>query len=176
MSDIEVSTPNHPNQVEPVKEEECVEQPSLTELEQAQQTIVELQTKNDQLLRAVAEAENMKRRAEENARKAREYALESFIPTLLPVMDSLQAALLLGGEIDKFKEGVSITEKQLQSAFEKVKIMDPLLHQTMGSIPSEYPNNHVVSVLQKGYRLSDRVIRPALIMVSQQQEKSDQSV
>ncbi len=152
----------------------------LSELEQAQQTIVALQEKQEQLIRSVAEAENMRRRAEESAKKAREYALESFAPAILPVMDSLQAALTQGGDLEKLKEGVAITEKQLQSAFEKAKLvaidplpgdkMDPLLHQTMGSMPSEYPNNHVASVLQKGYRLSERVIRPAFIMVSQKQD------
>ena len=142
-----------------------------------QQQIAELTLKNEQLLRACAEAENMRRRADENVKKARDYALEGFAPMLLPVMDSLQTALAQTSETDKIKEGLDITQKQLQSAFDRAKIseinptagdkLDPLLHQTMGAVPSEYPNNHVVQVLQKGYQLAERVLRPALVMISQ---------
>jgi molecular chaperone GrpE len=174
---------NQSEQNNPQAVQENLNEESLSEEQTPEallQQVSDLTLKNEQLLRAYAEVENMRRRAEENVKKAREYALEGFAPTLLPVMDSLQTALIQitqVGEIDKIKEGIEITQKQLQNAFERAKIteinpaagdkLDPLLHQTMGAVPSEYPNNHVVQVLQKGYQLADRVLRPALVMVSQ---------
>ncbi|KAA0179624.1 nucleotide exchange factor GrpE [Cupriavidus cauae] len=130
----------------------------------------------DLYLRAVAEAENIRRRAQEDVAKAHKFAIESFAEHLLPVMDSLQAALADGsGDIAKLREGVELTAKQLASAFEKGRMVelnpvgekfDPHRHQAISMVPSEQEPNTVVAVLQRGYLIADRVLRPALVTVA----------
>lgn len=130
----------------------------------------------DLYLRAVAEGENIRRRAQEDVAKAHKFAIESFAEHLLPVMDSLQAALADGsGDIAKLREGVELTAKQLASAFEKGRMVelnpvgekfDPHRHQAISMVPSEQEANTVVSVLQRGYLIADRVLRPALVTVA----------
>ena len=146
-----------------------------------EQEIVELQQKvsdlQDHFLRAKAEGENIRRRAVEDIAKAHKFAIESFAEHLVPVTDSLYAALSTdAGDAKAFKEGLEITLKQLLSAFEKGRMteinpavgdkFDPHHHQAIASVPSEQDANTVVSVLQRGYSISDRVLRPALVMVS----------
>ncbi|MCS6763526.1 MAG: nucleotide exchange factor GrpE [Candidatus Protistobacter heckmanni] len=130
----------------------------------------------DAFLRSRAELENLRRRAQEDVAKAHKYAIESFAEHLVPVMDSLQAALADGsGELAKLREGVKLTAKQLAAAFEKGKIteinpvgekFDPHRHQAISMVPSEQEPNTVVTVLQRGYVIAERVVRPALVMVS----------
>ncbi len=130
----------------------------------------------DLYLRAVAEAENIRRRAQDDVAKAHKFAIESFAEHLLPVMDSLQAALADGsGDIAKLREGVELTAKQLASAFEKGRMVelnpvgekfDPHRHQAISMVPSEQEPNTVVAVLQRGYLIADRVLRPALVTVA----------
>lgn len=130
----------------------------------------------DLYLRAVAESENIRRRAQEDVAKAHKFAIESFAEHLLPVMDSLQAALADGsGDIGKLREGVELTAKQLASAFEKGRMVelnpvgekfDPHRHQAISMVPSEQEPNTVVAVLQRGYLIADRVLRPALVTVA----------
>lgn len=130
----------------------------------------------DLYLRAVAESENIRRRAQEDVAKAHKFAIESFAEHLLPVMYSLQAALADGsGDIAKLREGVELTAKQLASAFEKGRMVelnpvgekfDPHRHQAISMVPSDQEPNTVVAVLQRGYLIADRVLRPALVTVA----------
>jgi molecular chaperone GrpE len=131
----------------------------------------------DQLLRAKAETENVRRRGQEDVNKAHKFAVESFAESLVPVRDSLEAALAQKDQtLESLREGVDITLKQLTGAFERNKLMaiapaagdkfDPHQHQAISSVPSEQPANTVVATLQKGYLISDRVLRPALVTVS----------
>ncbi len=131
----------------------------------------------DQFLRAKAEAENARRRAEEEISKARKYAVESFAESLLPVADSLEAGLAIkDAKPEQIREGAEATLRQLRSALERNKVIeinpaagtrfDPHQHQAISMAPSEQEANTVVSVLQKGYLIAERVLRPALVTVS----------
>ena len=132
---------------------------------------------SDAYLRAKAEAENTRRRADEEISKARKYAVESFAESLLPVCDSLEAALASGsGAPDKVLEGVSATLRQLAAALERNKVVpiapppgtrfDPHQHQAISMVSAPQDPNTVVGVLQKGYLISERVLRPALVTVA----------
>lgn len=137
----------------------------------------ELEALKDQFLRAKAEAENVRRRAEEESARARKFAVESMAQELLPVKDSLEAALAdASGSIEALKKGVELTLSQLRGAFERSRIQevepavgerfDPARHQAIASIPSEQAPNTVVAVLQKGYVLAERTLRPAMVTVA----------
>jgi molecular chaperone GrpE len=129
-----------------------------------------------QVLYVKAEGENIRRRATEDIDKARKFALEKFSGELLAVKDSLDAALTVeSSDVDSYKNGVELTSKQLLSVFEKFNIaeinpvnekFDPNKHQAISAIDSDLEPNTVVNVLQKGYMLNERVLRPALVMVS----------
>jgi molecular chaperone GrpE len=131
----------------------------------------------DQFLRAKAEVENARKRSMEDVAKAHKFAIEGFAENLLPVLDSLSAALTdAGADSAKMKEGIELTLKQLVSALEKGKVLeinpvgekfDPHRHQAIAMVPHEQEANTVVTVLQKGYLIADRVLRPALVTVSQ---------
>jgi molecular chaperone GrpE len=130
----------------------------------------------EEWLRAKAETENVRRRGQEDVAKAHRFGLDSFSSALLPVKDSLDAALATeNASVESFKEGVEITSKQLDGVLEKFSIraidpkgekFDPHQHQAIGQLEADAEPNTVVSVLQKGYLLHDRVLRPALVMVS----------
>ncbi|WP_114563973.1 nucleotide exchange factor GrpE [Ephemeroptericola cinctiostellae] len=132
----------------------------------------------DQLLRTHAEMENVRRRASEDVTKAHKFAIEKFADGLLPVQESLEKALAdNSGDLNTLREGVELTFKQLSTALEKGGIIvvdpkgetfDPHFHQAISAIPSELPANTVIDVLQKGYKIADRVLRPALVVVSAQ--------
>ena len=143
--------------------------------------LAELQAKHsemsDAFLRAKAEAENTRRRAEEEMSKARKFAVESFADSLLPVRDSLEAAIALQGATnEQLLEGVHATLRQLTAALERNKVMaiappagtkfDPHQHQAISVVPADQEPNTVVTVLQKGYLIADRVLRPALVTVA----------
>jgi molecular chaperone GrpE len=148
--------------------------PSLEELLKA----AELQAAehHDAWLRAKAETENMRRRAAEDVEKARKFAVESFASEMLAVKDSLEAALATESpSVDNLKGGVELTLKQLAAAFGKFNLhdidpvgekFDPHQHQAIQVVDSDQPANTVVTVLQKGYRLQERILRPALVMVA----------
>lgn len=150
-----------------------------------QAEILALQAKNTELadsyLRAKAEAENARRRADEEISKARKFAVESFAESLLPVTDSLEAGLQLKeANAEQIREGTEATLKQLKSALERNRVMaidptagtkfDPHQHQAISMVPlpaeSTQEANTVVMVLQKGYLIADRVLRPALVTVA----------
>jgi len=131
----------------------------------------------DQLLRARADVENMRRRAQDDVAKARKYGTEGFAESLVPVRDSLEAALAQTDQTpESWREGVETTLKQLTAAFERNQLkevapatgdrFDPHVHQAISSIPADLPEGAVVDLLQKGYMISDRVLRPALVTVS----------
>jgi molecular chaperone GrpE len=127
-------------------------------------------------LRAKAETDNVRRRSQEDVAKAHRYGQESFAAALLAVKDSLDAALAVeNASVESFKEGVELTARQLDAAFEKFAIrqivpqgekFDPHRHQAISQVESDQEPGTVVSVLQKGYLLHDRVLRPALVIVS----------
>ena len=132
---------------------------------------------SDAYLRAKAEAENIRRRADEDISKARKFAVESFAESMLPVMDSMEAAIALpDAKVETVLEGVHATKRQLAAALERNKVLeinppagtkfDPHHHQAISMVPAEQEANTVVMVLQKGYSIADRVLRPALVTVA----------
>jgi molecular chaperone GrpE len=132
---------------------------------------------NDAHLRAKAEAENARRRADEEVAKARKYAVEAFADSLLPVKDSLEAAIAIqNATSQQMLEGVHATLRQLSAALERNKVgeiappagtkFDPHQHQAISMVPAEQDPNTIVAVLQKGYLIADRVLRPALVTVA----------
>jgi molecular chaperone GrpE len=150
-------------------------------LTKAQADLVEIQAKSadlaDQFLRAKADADNARRRAEEEISKARKFAVESFAESLLPVADSLEAGLIIkDATAEQIREGAQATLRQLLAALERNKVtpinpaagskFDPHLHQAISVVPSELEANTVVTVLQKGYSIADRTLRPALVTVA----------
>lgn len=136
----------------------------------------ELEEAKAQVLYVKAEGENIRRRATEDIDKARKFALEKFSSELLAVKDSLDAALKIeSADVASYKEGVELTDKQLNSVFEKFNIVevnpvgevfDPNKHQAISMQENAGEPNTVISVLQKGYTLNDRILRPALVMVA----------
>lgn len=146
-----------------------------TALAAAQAKIAELE---DLFLRAKAETENVRRRAQEDVEKAHKFAVEHFAQHLLPVLDSLEAALAdKSNDIAKVREGIELTLRQFNAALDKGRIavihpivgepFDPHRHQAISTVPAEQTPNTVVTILQKGYLIADRVLRPALVTVCQ---------
>ena len=180
-----VTEPGKEPAKEPAKEPvaaENVSAPAAGEMPVLARQLAELETKlaeaQDAFLRAKADAENIRRRAQEDISKAHKFAVESFAEALLPVRDSLEMALKIETpSIESLKEGVEMTLKQLSSAFERNRLievnpqvgekLDPMKHQAISMVAAEQEANTVVSVLQKGYMISDRLLRPALVTVSQ---------
>jgi molecular chaperone GrpE len=131
----------------------------------------------DQALRAQAEAQNARRRADDEIAKIRKFAVESFAESLLPVIDSLEAGLKIdNASAEQLREGTEATLRQLLSALERHKVtevapaagtrFDPATQQAISMVPAEQEANTVVHVLQKGYTIADRVLRPALVTVA----------
>jgi molecular chaperone GrpE len=132
---------------------------------------------SDAYLRAKAETENIRRRADEEVSKARKFAVEGFAESLLPVKDSLEAAIAIQAATpEQLLEGVHATLRQLSQALERNKVIeinppaatkfDPHQHQAISVVPAEQEANTVVTVLQKGYLIAERVLRPALVTVA----------
>lgn len=132
----------------------------------------------DAFLRAKADAENIRRRAQDDISKAHKFAVEGFAESLLPVKDNLEMALSIETpSVESLKEGVTMTLKQLSSAFEKYKLqeiipavgdkLDPMKHQAISAVAADQEANTVVVVIQKGYMIADRLLRPALVTVAQ---------
>ncbi len=151
------------------------------ELERLQAELAEHKARNadlaDQFLRAKADTENARRRAEDEVSKARKFGIESFAESLLPVCDSLDAALAIDqATAEQLREGTDATLRQLTSALERNKVLainpaagtrfDPHFHQAISVVPSAQEANTVVSVLQKGYVIAERILRPALVTVA----------
>ena len=165
-----------------LNEESISENPSSANLDENQtdQTNdyeLQIEELKNQVLYAKAETENVRRRGFEDAEKTRKYALESFSQELLTVKDSLEASLNSETiDLTTLKDGVELTLKQLNSVFEKFNIdeinpidekFNPNEHQAISMIESEDKEaNTILNVLQKGYKLNERVIRPAMVVVS----------
>ena len=147
----------------------------------AQAEVATLQAKNTELadsyLRAKAETENARRRADEDVAKARKFALESFAESLLPVCDSLEAGIAHQDlTVEQIRAGAEATLRQLKAALERNRILeinpavgtkfDPHQHQAISVVPADQEPNTVVTVLQKGYSIAERVLRPALVTVT----------
>jgi molecular chaperone GrpE len=146
--------------------------------QQLSETQAKLSEMHDAFMRAKAEGENIRRRAQEDISKAHKFAVESFAEAMLPVRDSLEMALKVESPtIESLKEGVEMTLKQMQSAFERNKLvevlpavgekLDPMKHQAVAVVPAEQEANTVVNVLQKGYMIADRLLRPAIVTAAQ---------
>ncbi len=139
--------------------------------------VAELEKARADVLYARAEGENIRRRAAEEVDKAKKFAVEKFARELLAVKDALEMALQdQSGNFEALKMGVDLTQKSLVSAFEKFDLvevapaigdkLDPNLHQAISAVPHELEANAIVQVMQKGYQLSGRLLRPAMVMVS----------
>jgi molecular chaperone GrpE len=167
------ATENHQAENMPAEEvtaETQTPDDKIAELEAA------LQESKASVLYVKAEGENIRRRAMDDIDKARKFALEKFSNELLAVKDSLDAAVLIEAtDVQSYKDGIEITIKQLASVFEKFNIaevnpmgekFDPNKHQAISMLEGAGEPNTVTTVLQKGYTLNDRVLRPALVMVA----------
>ena len=183
MSENNPSDPNQPLTGAPSPEEFEAAQAAneFDALTVAQAEVATLQAKNTELsdsyLRAKAEAENARRRADDEISRARKFAVESFAESLLPVTDSLEAGLAIQNATpQQIREGAEATLKQLKSALERNRVLeispeagtkfDPHQHQAISVVPADQEANTVVTVLQKGYLIADRVLRPALVTVA----------
>ena len=148
--------------------------PSLEEL--LKQAELAAQERHDAWLRAKAEVDNIRKRAQVDIANAHKYAVENFSAQLLAVKDALEAALATSDTTtENLKSGVELTLKQLSSVFEKFNLteinpvgqkFDPHRHQAINTVESDAEPNTVVQVFQKGYLLNDRVIRPAMVAVA----------
>ncbi len=130
----------------------------------------------EQFLRAQAELANQRRRADKQVEDAHKYAAQRFVEALLPVVDSLEMGMQAQGDVEQIREGLALTLKQFEAMMDKFNIgavgtlgdvFNPELHQAVSMQPHpDYDNNQVSLVMQKGYTLNGRVIRPAMVMVS----------
>ena len=148
---------------------------ALGEVETLKTQVAEL---TDQALRAQAEAQNARRRADDEIAKIRKFAVESFAESLLPVLDSLEAGLKIdNASAEQLREGTEATLRQLLSVLERNKVVevnpapgarfDPAQQQAISMVPAQQDAGTVVMVLQKGYTIAERVLRPALVTVAQ---------
>ncbi|HXJ50351.1 MAG TPA: nucleotide exchange factor GrpE [Burkholderiales bacterium] len=165
-------------QEETVQPQKAENQPSPSLEEQLAAAQAKLAEQREQMLRAVADADNSRKRAQAEAANIQKYALERFANGLLPVLDGLEAAVKSAD-----LSGVELVLRQLVTALDKANIreinpapgerFDPYRHQAMAAVESAGEPNTVVSVMQKGYGLADRVLRPALVTVAKAVEKQD---
>jgi len=141
---------------------------------------------SDARLRAIAEADNVRKRAQAEVQAARKFAVERMAESLLPVMDSLEAALNAAADApEALREGLQLTLKQLKASFQQAGLaeiapapgdrFDPHQHQAMAAVESPGEPNTVVALVLKGYRLHDRVVRPALLTVSKALENKEKA-
>ena len=181
-SDLGVPADASPEEIEAAAAHAAAEQEAAPDpLVVAQAEVATLKAKcaelSDQYLRGQADVQNARRRADDEITKARKFAVESFAESLLPVTDSLEAGLAIqDAKLEQMREGMEATLRQLTAALERNKVIainpptgekfDPHKHQAISMVPSEQDANTVVSVLQKGYTIADRVLRPALVTVA----------
>ena len=179
MQDQE-NQPSQNPEVEQAEEQTTpAEAPAMSDLEaQLTATEAKLAEIHDAFMRAKAEGENIRRRAQEDVAKAHKFAVESFAEAMVPVKDSLEMALKVETPtVESLKEGVEMTLKQLSSAFERNRLiaiepaqgekLDPNKHQAVAVVPADQEANTVVAVLQKGYMIADRLLRPAIVTAAQ---------
>lgn len=176
-----MSDPENNPQQSPAPTEGGPASPEAAAAKGAEQRLAELEARHaevsDAYLRAKAEVENTRRRADEEIAKARKFALESFAESLLPVRDSLEAAIgIANATPEQLLEGTHATLKLLSQALERNRVLelnppvgtkfDPHQHQAISMVPAEQDANTIVAVLQKGYLIAERVLRPALVTVA----------
>jgi molecular chaperone GrpE len=171
----ENAMPNNDGQAEAMATGNTETMPSLEAM--LKQAELNAQEHHDAWLRAKAEMDNVRKRAQIDVANAHKYAVEGFASELLSVKDSLEAAMAIdNASVEGLKNGVELTLKQLENAFSRFHVLeinpigekfDPHRHQAIGMMESNQEANTVVSVLQKGYLLNDRVLRPAMVMVAQ---------
>lgn len=171
-------TDNQPSNPEVAAEADSASLDPIAQLEAELATALsQLAEQKDQVLRAHAEMENVRRRAQEEVSKARKFGIESFAESMVPVKDSLEAALAQSEQTQEdMRAGIEMTLKQLVSGFERNHLkeiapepgakFDPHHHQAIATVPAEQEANTVVQTLQKGYLIADRVLRPALVTVA----------
>jgi molecular chaperone GrpE len=171
--------------IDPQAQQEPMPDPIASASETAEpspeQRLAELQARHgemsDAYLRAKAEAENTRRRADEEIAKARKFAVDSFAESLLPVRDSLEATTAIANASnEQLLQGVHATLKLLSQALERNRVVeinppagtrfDPHQHQAISMVPADQEANTIVAVLQKGYLIAERVLRPALVTVA----------
>ncbi|BAL96050.1 nucleotide exchange factor GrpE [Rubrivivax gelatinosus] len=175
------ANPNTPETPSPEAAEAAAAAQASEAVPSAEARLAELEAKHaevaDAYLRAKAETENIRRRAEEELAKARKFAVEAFAESMLPVKDSLEAAIAIQNATpEQLLEGTHATLRQLTQALERNKVVqiappagtkfDPHQHQAISMVPADQEANTVVAVLQKGYLIADRVLRPALVTVA----------
>jgi molecular chaperone GrpE len=175
------ANPNTPDTPSPPAAAAAPAAPAAEAATSAEARLAELEAKHaevaDAYLRAKAETENIRRRAEEEVAKARKFAVEAFAESMLPVKDSLEAAIAIQNATpEQLLEGTHATLRQLTQALERNKVVqiappagtkfDPHQHQAISMVPADQEANTVVAVLQKGYLIADRVLRPALVTVA----------
>jgi molecular chaperone GrpE len=177
MQEKTVQTPDADDSAKPLEAQLAEAQAKLTEMREQHR---------DATLRALADAENARKRFQAEAAAAQKFALERFAESLLPVADSLEAALdNVQASPDALRDGVQLTLRQLSAAFHKVHVapiapvpgerFDPHRHQAMAAVEADSEPNTIVAVMQKGYLLHDRVLRPALVTVAKAVEKQGAS-
>jgi molecular chaperone GrpE len=182
MSPHDAASPSHAPSAMSIEEQDAAAAAQQTDEIGALTTeLATLKAQNadlaDQFLRAKAEADNARRRADDEVSKARKFAVDSFAESLLPVVDSLEAGLAVQeATIQQIREGAEATLKQLHSALARNKVtpidpaagtkFDPHFHQAISVVPADQDPNTVVMVLQKGYQMAERVLRPALVTVA----------
>src|SRR3989441_3137539 len=179
--------PGHP-QSDKMQEETVQPQPAENSGKPLEQQLAEaqaqVQSQREAMLRALADAENARKRYQAEAASSQKYAIERFAETLLPVVDSLEAALAnKDASPEALRDGVQLTLRQLSQALEKARVsaiapvagerFDPHRHQAMAAVEADSEPNTVVATMQKGYQLHDRVLRPALVTVAKAVEKGD---
>jgi molecular chaperone GrpE len=175
---MELNDTNPQVEAQPATANTAEVMPSLEEL--LKEAERKAQEHYDAWMYAKAEGENIRRRAIEDVSKAQKFAVERFANEMLAVMDSLQAGLAVEtATVESFKSGMELTLKQLSGVFEKFNLkeinpvgekFDAHKHQAISMVESEQAANTVVSVMQKGYALNDRVLRPALVLVAKAKE------
>jgi len=149
---------------------------TIESLQEELETVRASADKNwDTVLRMKADADNQRKRTEKQVQDAHKFAVQKFVGELLPVADSLEMGMAAEGDIEQIREGMNLTMNVLNKALEKFSVeavdplgekFDPELHQAMAMQPSEeYEEGHVSAVMQKGYTLSGRLVRPAMVMV-----------
>ena len=183
LSGFSAPTAGSPPRATPSEGAEVSLESRISDLEKSlTESGIDLEKLREDFLRARAETENVRRRAMDDVAKAHRFGVEGFASALLAVKDSLDAALTVENtSIESFKEGVELTARQLASVFEKFSIteidpqgqrFDPHRHQAISQVEADGEPNTVVTVLQKGYLLHDRVLRPALVVVSKARSPS----
>src|SRR5438552_10769314 len=176
----------HP-QFDKMQEETVQPQPAAHSGKPLEQQLAEaqaqIQTQRDAMLRALADAENARKRYQAEAANSQKYAIERFAEALLPVVDSLEAALAnKDASPEALRDGVQLTLRQLSQALDKARVsaiapvagerFDPHRHQAMAAVEADSEPNTIVATMQKGYQLHDRVLRPALVTVAKPVEKA----